>query len=272
MAAMTSPPYALFMGDFNVGKSSIINALIRREALAVSRRETHCLPTFLARGHQDDSRYTGYRDGTTDALSHEDFLAARYDANARNYAALAARLPDLPFQNLTLVDTPGMSSDMRASIRIQSLEELENALLVVLADIEYWSAKHTMDFIAHHTALFRGNLLVVANKADHLNASEIHRLCDKASARLEGFGIRPAPRFFAVSARLESARTAGHVEYRQRTKREVRERCDAGFDALRVALYEFEAARAVTTPAPPESIVSAPLPQSLVRALEVPPA
>lgn len=28
-------------------------------------------------------------------------------------------------------------------------------------------------------------------------------------------------------------------------KREVRDRCDAGFDALRVALYEFEARHAV---------------------------
>jgi len=98
-----------------------------------------------------------------------------------------------------------------------------------------------LDFIAHHHEVFGGVMVVVGNKADHLNADELRRIRDKAPIRLERYGVAPPPRFFAVSARLEAARGLPHNEYRRRVKQEVRELCDAAFDALRVALYEFEA-------------------------------
>lgn len=267
-----STPYALFMGDFNVGKSSLINALLRKEALVVSRRETRAVTTYVSRGTSDEPFYGGWPGtaGGIETLGHEEYLGTRLDQNPRSFTALSARLPDLPFSRLALVDTIGTSSEVKASVRLSALDDVKQALMIVVTDIEYWSAKHTMDFLLHHRGLMGEDLIVVANKADHLNASEIQRLCDKAAQRMENFGIRPAPRFLAVSARLEAARHQPHNEYRHRTKRDVRERCDAGMDALRVALYEFEARHAPGAQADALGVLQSPLSQSFLKAFEGP--
>ena len=237
-------PMAFFMGDFNVGKSALINALLRREALWATREESRALPTFVARSAQREARYAALAraNQAVEVKGHEEFLDIRREPGQEDlpYRALAAALPASPFTRLVMVDTPGISSDACESVRVTQLAGQEQALVAVVADIEYWSAKHTMDFIAFHHDVFGDSLIVVANKADHLNADEIRRICAHAPARLEEYGISPAPSFFAVSARLESARGLLHNEYRRRVKPEVRELCDAGFDALRVALYEFE--------------------------------
>ena len=266
----TSTPYALFMGDFNVGKSSLINALLRREALVTSRRETRAVMTYVSRGTSDEPFYGGWpgAGGAIDTLGHEEYLATRVDVNPKGYRVLSARLPELPFARLALVDTIGTSSEIKAAVKLNALDDVASALMLVVTDIEYWSARHTMEFIQHHRALMGESLLVVANKADHLNASEIQRLCDKAASRMEQFGVKPAPRFFAVSARLEAARHAGGNEYRTRTKRDVRDRCDAGMDALRVALYEFEARHATPTTTEALGLLTAPLSQSFLKGFE----
>ncbi len=51
-----------------------------------------------------------------------------------------------------------------------------------------------------------------------------------------------------------------------RTKRGVRDLCDYGFDRLRVALYEFEAAHATPPATPLEQVVSTPLASSFIDA------
>lgn len=236
-------PSALFVGDFNVGKSSIINALLRRDALFVSREESRALPTLVARTRHPEAGFAAlHRDGARfDDKGHDEFLVIRQDKNNdAGYVALAARFPATPFGNLVLVDTAGASSDSCATFDFTGLPGREHTMLILVTDIEYWAAKHTMDVIASHLPVYGERLIIVANKADHLNVGEIRRICDKAPDRMKTYGIAPAPRFFAVSARLESARRASQNEYRHRTKRDVRELCDAGFDALRVALYEFE--------------------------------
>jgi len=265
-------PCALFVGDFNVGKSALINALLKREALFEAREESQALPTFVGRSDGAKASYAALAPGgaKVDAKTHEEFLnIRRHTGNEAGYTALSARLPASPFSRLVLVDSAGLSSDSLESLAIDDLTGLDNALFAIVADIEYWSAKHTMDFIAENHERFGSSLLVVANKADHLNANELNRIITKAPQRMERYGIAPAPRFFAVSARLELARGGPKTEYRARVKKDVRERCDAGFDALRVALYEFEAARMAGASAPTfDTILGAPLVSSFIALQE----
>ncbi|HPO15189.1 MAG TPA: 50S ribosome-binding GTPase [Candidatus Hydrogenedentes bacterium] len=259
---------AFFMGDFNTGKSAMINALARREVLPAGRDESHALPTLLTRANGAWAEYAALSlENMMVSVTHEEFLAIRRtEGNPEGYRALAARMPSFPFQYLTLADTAGMSSDARETARLSGLEDATLGIMVVVTDIEYWSAKHTMEFIAAHQEVFDGSLVVAANKADLLNAGEIRRLGDRAAKRMEDFGIRPAPRFFPVSARVESGRGLDHHEYRARIKREVRDLCDAGFDALRVALYEFEAAQGPGAFCPSfDDLFAAPLISSFIR-------
>ena len=261
-------PNALFVGDFNTGKSALINALLRRNILGATREESRALPTFIAGSAHGEASYAALspNGGGIDLKAHEDFLLIRQDqSNLSGYTALAASLPGVPFHRLVLVDTAGTSSDSLETLEISELANQEHALMAVVTDMEYWSARHTMDFIAFHREIFGNNMLVLANKADHLNASDIQRICDRAPRRMEAYGISPAPRFLAVSARLELSRNGASDEYRRRTKRAVRDLCDSAFDALRVALYEFEAAHCEPLRPTFEQLLSAPLTASFIR-------
>ena len=267
-AGETHVPTAFFMGDFNVGKSTLINALLRREVLVTGREESHTLPVFVTRSTDGQAQFAALPpEGSIDSRSHEEFLSIRRaEHNERGYTALGVRLPASPFSRMVLVDTAGMSSDDFESVEVADLADQGAALFVVVTDIEYWSAKHTMDFIAFHHEIFGGALLIVANKADHLNVNEIRRIVAKAPTRLENYGVKPAPPFFALSARLEGARQNPQNEYRNRVRPAVREQCDGGFDAFRVALYEFEAAHTKQTPGPGfEQLLTAPLAESFIR-------
>lgn len=240
------PPCAFIVGDFNVGKSTLINALIRRDLLHTSREEGRAVPTFIGRSGDRHDHFSAMETagGAVTSRTHEEFLRIRHETGKPAAArALTAACGNTPFRDLLLVDTSGMSSDACESAEITDLRDGDGALLLVVADIEYWAAKHTMEFVSVHQEHFGDRLYVVANKADHLNASEIERIREKAAQRMEDYGIEPAPRFFTLSARLEAARRTSRDEYRNRTKARVRELCDGGFDALRVALYEFEAAQ-----------------------------
>jgi len=270
------PPCAFVVGDFNVGKSTLLNALVRREILHTSREEGRAVPTFIGRNGEAADRFAalGVDGAGVTSKSHEEFLRVRHEGGkAAPARALAAGCATSPFRDLLLVDTSGMSSDACESAEIANLATPESALLLVVTDIEYWASKHTMDFVAFHREIFGERLYIVANKADHLNGGEIERIRAKAAHRLEDYGIEPAPRFFTVSARLEAARRLPRDEYRSRTKPRVRELCDSGFDALRVALYEFEAAHCHrNTQATMEEWLRAPLATSFIATQEGVPA
>ncbi len=272
----SQPPCAFVVGDFNVGKSALLNALLRREILHTSREEGRALPTFIGRSWDSCDRFAalGADGAQVSAKTHDEFLRIRHEAKGpREHRALAVGCASSPFNDLLLVDTAGMSSDACESAEIANLTHQDAALLIVVMDIEYWAAKHTMDFVAFHQEQFGERLYMVANKADHLNASEIERIQAKATQRLEDYGIAPAPRFFSLSARLESSRRSTKDEYRSRTKSRVRELCDAGFDALRVALYEFEASHSHREkPATADDWIRMPLATSFIATQEGIPA
>jgi len=279
MAVQPSPPrdtmpvpFAFFIGDFNAGKSTLINALLRDEVLKPERRESRALPTFVCRGESHAPQFSAlppdYKAAHRKSLSQ--FQGLRNDeTNTDRYRALHALTPSNPFSRLVLVDTAGMSSDNGAAPPPE-FSDTRHALMVVVTDIEYWSSKHNLDLIAEYHESFGGALVVVANKADHLNVSDIKQVADKASTRLEEYGIAPAPRFFALSARLEALRHAGEDEYRRRTKPAVRAWCDAAFDAFRLQLYEFEAAALTGPPVPELDLFKHPLAQTVVPAVESP--
>lgn len=265
-------PCVFVVGDYNAGKSTLLNALLRQEVLHTSREEGRALPTFISRISENHDRFAAVsaKDGALIPKTHDEFLRIRREEDQPSpFRALAAGCVHAPFNSLVLVDTAGMSTDMCESMEIADLKDQEDSLVLVVADIEYWAAKHTMDFIAFHQEQFGESILVVANKADHLNAQEIEKVHQKAAQRMEEYGISPTPRFFTLSARLEQFRREARNEYRCRTKARVRELCDSGFDALRVALYEFEAARGRRLNRPSlDEVVSMPLAASFLAAQE----
>jgi len=244
LPAVIGGPHTVFVGDFNTGKSTVINALLKTDLIYTSRTESQSLPTFLCPGAGGSPAY--WRVESEQELpvktTRKKWLSLRgAGPEAPKERALGVHLAAHPFNEMLIIDTPGLSSDGQEQIDLSDLGADNGVLLVLVTDIEYWNARHTIEMIARHTDAFPGRLLLLGNKADHLNVDEIMRIGDKAHQRMEKAGISLPPPFLPVSARLELARhTTEDDEYRHRTKRPVRQYCDWGFDQFRVQLYEFE--------------------------------
>ena len=74
-----APPAAVFVGDFNTGKTQLINALLRRNLLFISREESLTPPVFVARSDDFELAF-GARPGAglpPVLQSHEQFLSSR---------------------------------------------------------------------------------------------------------------------------------------------------------------------------------------------------
>ena len=230
----------------------LINALLHREALFMSREESRTPPVLMAKSQTPEIQYGARMEnsGETMVLSRDDFLNARKTNSVPcDSEALAVLLPDMPFRHFVFVDTPGASSLENRPAIPGAATAFDQSLFVLATTLEYWPARHTISLIKEYHARFPGRFVVAANMAEQFNAKEIRRVCDRARLRLERNGITPAPPVFALSARLELARRFGEDEYRNRIKPDVRELCDCGFDAFRVMLYEFEARATIASTA-----------------------
>jgi len=245
-ATVGSPrPRAFFVGDFNVGKSAVINALLRRELLPTALEESTLIPTVV--GHSPGRQRSLYGFLPADAgrpgpLTCSQFQDIRVGSADRcHYRALLASLWDGPFSDLLLIDSPGVSSVRNPGAGELSSGADGSSTMVSIVDAEYWSARHTINFLKSLSEHF-SHLVVVANKADQLTAAEIRRLRERGEQRLAGQGISSIAGLFVVSARLEHARwTDPDNDYRTSTRQAVRDLCDTDFDRLRLSLYEFEA-------------------------------
>ncbi len=238
--AKVNRPHALFVGDYNCGKSTIINALLRSPLVPTACEETTSVLTFIGPRAEPGVVLSALRGDSRIPLSKESFQAFRHGSVPPGSAeALFVEAGFSPFSQLVLVDSEGISSTANPELPALIAGRETPLVIVLVLDIEYWSARHSLNLLSR-LAADHERLVLVANKADQVTAADLRRIRESASRRVQGAAARSLP-FFSVSARLEASRGNPADEYRAGTKAAVREACDASFDGFRLALYEFEA-------------------------------
>ncbi|BCV28943.1 dynamin family protein [Shewanella algae] len=113
--ALASKSVVGFGGGFSAGKSSLINSLIGRKCLAVEVDPTTSMPAYVIAGDTEKFEAMNIHHCLFD-MTQEQLQSLTHEEKARFGSQVGIllksafiSLPELPWQNLALLDTPGYS-------------------------------------------------------------------------------------------------------------------------------------------------------------------
>lgn len=203
------------LGEFNHGKSTVINALVGRDVLPTGITPTTSAITHIYRG---DARARVVRDSGEEEVTPEAFrqLVTQEAAEDLRHVDLSVAIDPL-VEGLVIVDTPGVNdiSQQRAEITYGYIPRAD--VVVYVLDASQALKKSELTFIRER--LVRNKLdrvFFVLGKSDALSTEELAEVREHVESRLAP--VVGQVRLFPVSAR--KALSGG----------------DEGFDAFREAL------------------------------------
>ena len=247
--------YVVAIGEFKRGKSTLLNALIRRPILPVGVVPLTSVVTVLRRGNgravafcEDGSRTA------VDPLHLTDYVTeAGNPGNRQHLTRVEVSLPDLELpDHVALIDTPGLASVYASGTdhTLGLLPQIDVALVVLSVDQPLTDAEERL---ATQLRDQGAELLFVMNKTDYLAESEAVEALTFVTDRLdaEGFG---KPLVLGVSAKSALRGEPGSGV--EGLRRHLVELIDTRYDAIRSAqslrrvealLAELETSYAVRT-------------------------
>ncbi|HIS62493.1 MAG TPA: dynamin family protein [Candidatus Scybalomonas excrementigallinarum] len=200
-------------GKFSAGKSKFINSLLKaeEELLPEDQNPTTSIPTYIVKGEEEcikaytvDNNEVELDIESMKALTHKFYK--KYNMGFSAFIdSLIITEPDVPYENLVFLDTPGYSkadiySDVKAKKNIsdenKAYEQLKSVdYLIWLVDIENGVLSES-DIAFINKLDLEHPILVVINKADKKIDAEIEEILEHIKRTIQEAGIK----CFAVSA------------------------------------------------------------------------
>ena len=211
------------VGEFNTGKSSLINALLGREVLSTSRQPRTAAKTVLRYGERDAYRVI-YRDPNdprtmlepkpTDNLAEDIANVTSDDAHVllkgeRETVATQVKEVEvwcnsefLNREETEIIDTPGLGSvfEEHKTVTYSLIPSVDATLVLIPSDPGFGSDEaDLLAFIQQHI----NQLLFVMTKVDYLSSREQQDQIRFTKAAIENIVKIPVDRVYGVSARWE---------------------------------------------------------------------
>ena len=173
VANINSPMLIMVMGEFSTGKSTFINALVKRDIATVGAQPTTAVITKLSYGIEDKIEVF-YRDGTRKFFSASEFskltaerLNKEYDELHSGIDYVSRTLPIEILKNMTIVDSPGLNAikPVHAATAATTRNFMDKADLVIwLSDVFIPAQQSEIDSLKKLNP--RLSPLVILNKID----------------------------------------------------------------------------------------------------------
>lgn len=179
------------IGEFSSGKSTLLNAILKRPLAATSDRPCTPVPIFI-RGGTDESITVKYQSGRTEVADISRFAdLTTYGQAPKDVAELnvVIRSPFLAENRVVLVDTPGINAMEKEHTLItqSTLHRMHAAILLMYS--KQPGSKSTIDFLGQAADQVH-KLFVCVSKSDFLNSEQLDRVVSELPARiLKGSGI-----------------------------------------------------------------------------------
>ncbi len=223
----------VIVGEFSVGKSTFLNALMGEKILPSYSDETTATVTFLRHKNKADNQQKGcvhYADGSCEDIdSIETDVISKY-VSTRSDIPVAATVNhldlflDSPFLdgNITLVDTPGLNGTADGHREITEAQIMKSNVCLFMFSADRPGGKSEFEFLSQIKTK-ANKIIFVLNKIDQIKNTE-NESCEKvAENMLKNYGkIFPdateMPEIWCVSAyQALVARSAANLSYRGRT-------------------------------------------------------
>ncbi|MCC6645003.1 MAG: dynamin family protein, partial [Polyangiaceae bacterium] len=206
------PPRAAVLGEFNAGKSTVVNALLGAEIAPMSVLPTTAVLHHLRYAAEPYARLT--LEGGDERVVDPSTLAKALREQASSRVPVTRVTVGLPIEALRrveLIDTPGFNAPDAAHTR-----EAERALDEV--DVVLWIFDATQlgkaSEVERLRALAAGGppVLCVANKRDRLAPGELPAVERALRDAIDGAGVAPLRPPVVLSARQALAEKLGHAD------------------------------------------------------------
>ena len=186
--------YLPLVGNFNAGKSSILNALLEDEALLATDiiPETAIATEIIYDSHE---RVEAYGFENDEVLETFDSLESLKDRNIENYGYLKV-YKNLNFleknRDIVFIDMPGLDSNIdRHNHQILNYIQKDGISFIAVVDIDDGTVKDsTLRFIEEINA-YKLDFFVLINKSDKKPSSEVEKIKRSIETQLLKYADAP---------------------------------------------------------------------------------
>ncbi len=205
----------VIVGEFSVGKSTFLNALMREKILPSYSDETTATVTFLRHKEKADNQQKGrvyYADGSCEDIdSIETDVISRY-VSTRSDIPVAATVNHLDLfldssfldGNITLVDTPGLNGTADGHREITEAQIMKSNVCLFMFSADRPGGKSEFEFLSQIKTK-ANKIIFVLNKIDQIKNNEDESYEKVAENMLKHFGkifpdAEDMPEFWCVSS------------------------------------------------------------------------
>jgi GTP-binding protein EngB required for normal cell division len=192
----------LVIGEFSVGKSSFLNAILRKEILPTATLPTTSILTVIKFGEKEKA-IVYYKDDQKEEMSVEKFsqefkLSNKDLKDGKTNRFEKVRFAEIEYpleilkNNVNFIDSPGLNEDyQRTKITLDGLKKSDAVILIFTAD-QFFSVSERDFYKEHIFTLEQENIFFVVNKWDLVKEREREDLIESAKDRfalyLDKFG------------------------------------------------------------------------------------
>ncbi len=173
------------IGEFNAGKSTLLNAILGKQVVATSDRPCTPVPVYIQGGTREGLSVVG-ADGTETSVGLEEYTRYTTDGEAPSGVQsirMTVNSPLLLENRITLIDTPGINAinPLHTQITESALSEMHAAILLMYS--KQPGSKSTIDFLKN-AAQQTGKIFVCISKSDFLSGDQLDRIVTALPERL----------------------------------------------------------------------------------------
>ena len=220
----------VIVGEFSVGKSTFLNALMGEKILPSYSDETTATVTFLRHKSKADNEQKGkvyYADGSSEDIDSIETDVISHYVSTRSDIPVAATVNHLDLfldsnflnGNITLVDTPGLNGTADGHREITEAQIMKSNVCLFMFSADRPGGKSEFEFLSQIKTK-ANKIIFVLNKIDQIKKNENESYETVAKNMLKNFGkIFPSnsdvPEFWCVSAyQALVARSTQNLSYR----------------------------------------------------------